>query len=532
MQKNAFKWYSIISGSVFLLLLLGIAVLIPCPTSAQFLIFRIMISVAAGAFAAVIPGTFTLKHNIVQATSGIGVFALIYFLNPAGWVTKDDCRGVQNFKGIIFIDNKEQKDVEIIVPSIGRSAFTDGFGNFNIEYAESLISYPLTIRVRYKTLLDTSFTIQEIPSDRTELRFSINNKVSSTLSISGNSASFSNKDFNVIVSVRNTDFKDKDLFLDSVVYRPSARADTLFITPYMKYLENLRLGKVMKAGGIASEISMFASPLPQLDIKVVNNSSEAVFMTEAVLEVQKSMKDNRALLVMADGHTQVYICNAGWGSARDVTIDFSVVPLTSSNKWTDHFEDHVSFGDIGTQAEGDGNSANTTLELKNVLLRKGVKNEYFVENYFTDLLSQHPDDSSAVHKHLGGPFYKGGYVYGIIKYTDEDGTSRSVRFEATIDLFAEAGAAIDASSEYNTEFQAEGDSYRLSVPLSQGIKSKDFDRFFISMHAPQSSFHVFTLKFIYNNNDVFEIPNIFSLQYFNTPEGIKYVTKVSKIRRQ
>ena len=181
MRKNAFKWYSIIAGSVFLLLLLVIAVLIPCPTSAQFLIFRIMIAIAAGAFAAVIPGTFTLKNNLVQATSGIGVFALIYFLNPADWVTKDDCRGVQNFRGIVYIDNKEQKDVEVIVPSIGRSVFTDGFGNFNIEYTSGLVSYPLTVRVRYKTLLDTSFAIQEIPADKTELRFSINNKVSYTL---------------------------------------------------------------------------------------------------------------------------------------------------------------------------------------------------------------------------------------------------------------------------------------------------------------------------------------------------------------
>jgi hypothetical protein len=85
------KWPKIVavaSGIVFLVAILIIAIFIPYPSPFQIFVFRIIPSLAAGAFGAAIPGLFNLSitaipHTAIEASGAIALFVLIYLVNPA-----------------------------------------------------------------------------------------------------------------------------------------------------------------------------------------------------------------------------------------------------------------------------------------------------------------------------------------------------------------------------------------------------------------------------------------------------------------
>ncbi len=82
-----------------LILLLGSAaallVLAPSPTPNQEIVFRLLMALGAGGIATVLPGLFHIEMPNLKAGSAIGVFALVYLVNPAGAI-KDDSRSEKN----------------------------------------------------------------------------------------------------------------------------------------------------------------------------------------------------------------------------------------------------------------------------------------------------------------------------------------------------------------------------------------------------------------------------------------------------
>ena len=80
-----------IFGTVFLAALLVLVVAIPSPTTNQFEMFRIMIALAAGGVAAVMPGLLGLRLGrgsafAVRASGALAVFLIVYFYSPAHWM--------------------------------------------------------------------------------------------------------------------------------------------------------------------------------------------------------------------------------------------------------------------------------------------------------------------------------------------------------------------------------------------------------------------------------------------------------------
>src|SRR4029077_13817790 len=79
-------------GVVSLTAILVLAVAIPSPTVTQFESFRIVIALAAGGLAAVIPGLLDVRFGgtgrfALRAGGALGVFVIVYFFSPAHWVT-------------------------------------------------------------------------------------------------------------------------------------------------------------------------------------------------------------------------------------------------------------------------------------------------------------------------------------------------------------------------------------------------------------------------------------------------------------
>lgn len=90
-------------------LLVGIVLLMvfmPCPSGAQFIVFRIALALGAAGLAAVIPGFFEFGYKkVVSAGGALAVFAFVYLTNPAALAGEDRCN--EPFDVTIFLENAE-----------------------------------------------------------------------------------------------------------------------------------------------------------------------------------------------------------------------------------------------------------------------------------------------------------------------------------------------------------------------------------------------------------------------------------------
>lgn len=78
---------SVVSGIVFLIALLVIAVFIPNPTPFSLFVFRVVLSLAAAGFAAAISGFLTIKlpllgRGVIAGGGALAVFVIVYQVNP------------------------------------------------------------------------------------------------------------------------------------------------------------------------------------------------------------------------------------------------------------------------------------------------------------------------------------------------------------------------------------------------------------------------------------------------------------------
>ncbi len=83
------KWQLIaglIIGTIFAIVILILAVLIPSPTPSQMFIFRGVFAIALAAIAAIIPGLLDVQSRFnkfsIRATGAIAVFVIVWFMNP------------------------------------------------------------------------------------------------------------------------------------------------------------------------------------------------------------------------------------------------------------------------------------------------------------------------------------------------------------------------------------------------------------------------------------------------------------------
>lgn len=84
-------------GVVFITVLLVLAIAFPYPTPFQYIVFRVVLGLAAAGVAAIIPGVLNVRvPKISQAAGAIAVFLLIYAFSPASLLSQpqgpDDLR--------------------------------------------------------------------------------------------------------------------------------------------------------------------------------------------------------------------------------------------------------------------------------------------------------------------------------------------------------------------------------------------------------------------------------------------------------
>jgi hypothetical protein len=93
-----------IFGVIFVTALLVFALFVPNPTIQQFEIVRIILALAAGGVAAMIPGFLKLQlgagpNVTLRAGGAVAVFAIVYFYSPAHWAPSPAANVTQTTTG-------------------------------------------------------------------------------------------------------------------------------------------------------------------------------------------------------------------------------------------------------------------------------------------------------------------------------------------------------------------------------------------------------------------------------------------------
>ncbi|MEZ4892876.1 MAG: hypothetical protein R3A50_09535 [Saprospiraceae bacterium] len=101
-QKQA-----LIFAAGFVLLILLSVLFVPCPTNAQFIVFRIALAIGVAGLAAVLPGLLqlNLSKNLAFGIALV-VFALVYFQNPATEISKNSCEDTFEYSIILVSDSE------------------------------------------------------------------------------------------------------------------------------------------------------------------------------------------------------------------------------------------------------------------------------------------------------------------------------------------------------------------------------------------------------------------------------------------
>ncbi|MFJ3905765.1 hypothetical protein [Streptomyces sp. NPDC090025] len=282
-----------------------------------------------------------------------------------------------------------------------------------------------------------------------------------------------------------------------MAYEMSGPARGREIRPSDDYLDRLRAGGPLEGAPGSHR-------WPVLDVKVVNNTAEAVLLHEAVLHVSSSEPDLRAVPIVLGRSMAVALQNDGWGQLDDCTLTFTLhaSPEPSARPVGGPFV--LRSADL-VQGEGPGGRPEEQWPMADALRACGA-DPVAVRSAVGQ--ARYPAPNRALLDAALGPFAWRGeaFLVGRLEYTHPGPDGAPVRaanpvrgcLGLTDDGRPRIGGYLPPAHRYSTVLPATGRDYRVAVPLSQFIRSGEADRFLVAIASDRSAFHDFSLTVGYN----------------------------------
>lgn len=288
------------------------------------------------------------------------------------------------------------------------------------------------------------------------------------------------------------------------------------IQPVLRYWDEILSG-LKPMFPISYTYEPFASELPNLDIKVLNNSDQTLYLTAIELGVACSKPNPSPLLYLkkpdlSSNKRHLALHNEGWGTLENSRIQINVTPVETSD-----FSSYGASEDLGT-IEGYRNidltgMLQTLTGIDFDLFDKALAREYqrhrthnrhrlFGADWDEDSWNN-PKRYAGLFRQYLGQYSKGiAYINGVLDFDADTIEAQkchySIKFSAPIFLYdySLAGAPFPPSYQYDISLQVSGENYTVRKAISQELKPGEIDRFNLRIHCHQSSRHVMDICLI------------------------------------
>lgn len=278
------------------------------------------------------------------------------------------------------------------------------------------------------------------------------------------------------------------------------------IYPEMGYLNRFKNGGPIRP----LSVTRFKWNFPTLDVKLVNNSSKTIYLTDAVFNVRQSRLDPAPLLVVHRNRLRanawrVPLYNYGSGIASNLRMRFHLTPLFESPpspNYSAPFAHEVHVGDVERRA---------IMSLAPAFIKMGVDVESLkaLPRYGRHQMST--EEFEAHRRQFLGPFTSGrASLSGELVFTSKTLSGKTkkwrVQFSAIVQLFnRKAKKKVRLPTrEYDVKLDSENVNYLRRVPISHVLEPGESDRFTLMIAVDRSSYHSFVLELMTSENEVFD----------------------------
>lgn len=315
---------------------------------------------------------------------------------------------------------------------------------------------------------------------------------------------------------------------ETLRYDIARDSNKVSIMPVDRYLGAVYGGETIKPLNFTYSPWEWDFSFPSLDIKLVNNTEETIFLHEAVFHVKRSWLDKRPLPII-DGtgyYMKLPLRNIGWGSMHDAVIRFVLIDPANYREGDLEYpyivnaktiETRLETNDLTSFFEKAGVNISRLAELQRSIGRSGdwihfskdspLWQSYKDDGFLGEIRRMPKSEYIELLKEAYGPFESGGAVvigemqYGSIEKSGNMVT-RTNKFVAMVRIGGpRPGAPAPPSHKYSVKLRVDGSDYEVRIPISQVIEPGKADRFLLQVAADKSSFHEFVVTLSYNEGN-------------------------------
>ncbi|UKO99995.1 hypothetical protein [Nostoc sp. UHCC 0870] len=327
----------------------------------------------------------------------------------------------------------------------------------------------------------------------------------------------------------NLDFNSSDIseniFIDiSVITQNNEKNYNTNKEPRVNY-KVTKINDVIKIKGSIEPIeddyvlsSSFSWDYPDLDVKILNNSKNTIFITAALLEIEENRLDPYPVLITKPYQAryeafQLYLKNLGWGDVQNLKARFHLIPLSLENG-KDRIEPNFTEPYPHEVVVESFRQRDRSIDISTAFWDAGVDIHKLKSlNYHRDLDKKAPlyfGSFKAGSAYVCGDcLYFGHFKTGVAYVCGElnfqayniEGLleEKTLKFSTIVKLFDDLVYCLSPALptvRYGTEFQVEGEKYERRVEISHTLKPGEADRFTITIGMDRSSRHRFKVKLI------------------------------------
>lgn len=290
-------------------------------------------------------------------------------------------------------------------------------------------------------------------------------------------------------------------------YRIQQKTDSIKITPYTQYFKDLKNKKIIKSLDQTGVLGI-GIQFPTLDLKINNNTNNALTLKRIILLVKESKKINKPLILFSENSPkyEFKIHNEGWEKTTNASILFNI-----------HKTKKITIP----------KTFNFNKKIPNIKKSKRINIYKKIVDYHKNTLKQTLIDPWGNYQ----PRYV--YITGILKFIANNNPQK-IPFNLKIALTEgdRGGGHLDSNYRYTSYLKENKKNYEVPILTSEFLKPKDQLRLSLLLSCYRHTKHNFKIRFEFTNYFQETKPielELFYPRYYKDEAYFEYLEKTEKV---